>query len=208
MLSGMAKHRPSSDVIHRGAEHAKSGAKTAGRLPARGARAVWGAYGWFLVSTATAIAFLGVVWWVPGNPWTDGLQIGLAVAYGLSFLALLLTRLKRVYKGQSVWLEGALAGVATLGTLAVFALCYKKAGILDSTVQGGATSYAFVDCLYLSVCTFTTVGFGDFSPLGIGRATGSVQALLGYVTLGLIASTAASIMQEQAEEELDGDDED
>jgi hypothetical protein len=150
--------------------------------------------------------FLAIVFWVPSGLWTDVLQTTVASLYALSYLALLVTRLKRVYARKARWLESALGVFATLATLLVFGLAHMNAGIVDSTA-GGMISYRLTHGLYLSVATFTTVGFGDLTPTGVGRATASVQALLGYLTLGLVATTIGSIMQERAEKQ-EGEEED
>jgi len=43
--------------------------------------------------------------------------------------------------------------------------------------------------------TFTTLGYGDFQPQGIGRVLACVQSLTGYLLLGVLASTSASIVK-------------
>lgn len=70
----------------------------------------------------------------------------------------------------------------TLGVAAVIivgtAVIYTFAGprIL---VDGAARSVSFVEALYLSVITFTTVGFGDYLPLGWTRIVAAHEALAG-----------------------------
>jgi hypothetical protein len=54
-------------------------------------------------------------------------------------------------------------------------------------------------CLYYSVVTFTTLGYGDFYPVGAGRFMAALQALLGYLVLGMLASSSASLLQAQAQ---------
>lgn len=64
----------------------------------------------------------------------------------------------------------------------VFAVIYWRYGLM---YQGELTQISFLDSLYFSVTTFTTLGYGDFSPIPRIRHITSVQALLGYVSLGV-----------------------
>jgi hypothetical protein len=43
----------------------------------------------------------------------------------------------------------------------------------------------FFSCLYYSVVTFTTLGYGDFTPVGISRAIAALQAFTGSFTIAL-----------------------
>lgn len=44
------------------------------------------------------------------------------------------------------------------------------------------------DCLYFSIVTWTTVGYGDFVPSPIGRMFAASEALYGYIFMGLYIS--------------------
>lgn len=43
----------------------------------------------------------------------------------------------------------------------------------------------FFECLYYSVVTFTTLGYGDFVPIGISRAFAAIEAFVGSFTIAL-----------------------
>ena len=43
----------------------------------------------------------------------------------------------------------------------------------------------FFECLYYSVVTFTTLGYGDFTPVGISRAFAALEAFIGSFTIAL-----------------------
>jgi hypothetical protein len=43
----------------------------------------------------------------------------------------------------------------------------------------------FLSCLYYSVVTFTTLGYGDFTPVGLSRAIAAIEAFTGSFTLAL-----------------------
>lgn len=43
----------------------------------------------------------------------------------------------------------------------------------------------FLSCLYYSVVTFTTLGYGDFTPVGYSRAIAAIEAFTGSFTIAL-----------------------
>ncbi len=62
---------------------------------------------------------------------------------------------------------------------------YKLLGIIDPyghTVHDGAS------CLYFSVITWTTVGYGDFHPTPSARGFVACEAMLGYLLMGLLVA--------------------
>ena len=56
----------------------------------------------------------------------------------------------------------------------------------------GATLGNFLDCLYFSVVTFTTLGYGDFQPaVGASRFFVSLESIIGAFTMALFVYTFA-----------------
>lgn len=74
-----------------------------------------------------------------------------------------------------------------------FALCYIHIGVQNNEeVIRWSNDASFFDnmrnfyeCLYFSVVTFTTLGYGDYTPIGIGRGLAASEAFLGNFTLAL-----------------------
>jgi hypothetical protein len=75
----------------------------------------------------------------------------------------------------------------------LFALCYFLLGINDG---GQVLSWnseqsilenisQFMTCLYFSVVTFTTLGYGDLTPIGLSRVLAAIEAFIGSFTLAL-----------------------
>jgi len=50
---------------------------------------------------------------------------------------------------------------------------------VTNSVQGISNSLSFLDYEYFSIVTATTLGYGDYHPIGVGRAIASVEALFG-----------------------------
>ncbi len=51
---------------------------------------------------------------------------------------------------------------------------------------------SFLDCLYFSVVTFTTLGYGDFQPaVGLSRLIVSFESIIGAITMALFVYTFA-----------------
>ncbi|HEV2132088.1 MAG TPA: ion channel [Longimicrobiaceae bacterium] len=86
-----------------------------------------------------------------------------------------------------------------------FASVYQRLGIIDSTAEGSPITHSFATAIYYSIVTFTTLGYGDFYPTGLGRAVAAMQALTGYLILGILASTGASILSPREEPAKDED---
>ena len=51
-----------------------------------------------------------------------------------------------------------------------------------------AGSFGFLDAIYLSATTFTTLGFGDLAPVGPIRFLAGTEALTGFVLITWSAS--------------------
>ena len=73
----------------------------------------------------------------------------------------------------------------------VFALGYfgtLKLNGMGTLIGSGASHGMFMDCVYLSFVTFTTVGYGDFVVHGYARYLTGVEALTGLVLVTWSAS--------------------
>jgi hypothetical protein len=83
-----------------------------------------------------------------------------------------------------------------LGTLLIillFAQTYRANGIYDSrTKQCKVTSFS--DTLYFSIVTWTTLGYGDFQPEPGSRIYASIEALIGYIYMGLYVGVLVKVI--------------
>ncbi|KZX58821.1 hypothetical protein A3709_17690 [Halioglobus sp. HI00S01] len=68
-----------------------------------------------------------------------------------------------------------------------FALIYRSFGIIDSAT-GQTISPEWLDAMYFSVVTWTTLGYGDFRPVHDAKIWVMAEALLGYVFMGIFVA--------------------
>jgi hypothetical protein len=71
-------------------------------------------------------------------------------------------------------------------TIVFFAVIYMELG-LRATGQAGEV-VRFWPCLYFSVTTITTAGFGDFVPTPEARIPAAVETVVGYVVFGVLTA--------------------
>jgi len=74
--------------------------------------------------------------------------------------------------------------VATgVSNIVLFAIIYVYFGISQGelVVKGD-----FIVSLYFSIVTWTTLGYGDFSPIPVLRLVAAVEALVGYIYMALL----------------------
>jgi len=65
-------------------------------------------------------------------------------------------------------------------------LNYQGTILAYSSVQSTEQNFGFfLSCIYYSVVTFTTLGYGDFTPVGLSRAIAAFEAFTGSFTLAL-----------------------
>jgi len=78
----------------------------------------------------------------------------------------------------------------------IFSGIFSATGI--QCTNNGAVFYYWPKALYLSVVTFATLGYGDFSPYGTwGKIAACVEALLGLLFVGLfVVSMARKIIRD------------
>lgn len=77
-----------------------------------------------------------------------------------------------------------------------YAKVYLFHGVSNSSYWGITNHLKLdrFDSLYFSITTFTTLGYGDFSPLPENRLMAGGEALLGYIMLGVFVSILFSLI--------------
>jgi hypothetical protein len=82
------------------------------------------------------------------------------------------------------------------GTLAAHALEMTVFGVtlfglvkyMDVGSLSGSAGFSLINCLYFSAETYTSLGFGDLTPVGPIRMLAGVEALTGLLLIGWSAS--------------------
>ncbi|WP_027964193.1 potassium channel family protein [Halalkalibacillus halophilus] len=53
--------------------------------------------------------------------------------------------------------------------------------LVDESLKVGSTSERFFQAIYFSGVTLMTIGYGDITPIGIGRVLAMIEAFIGFL---------------------------
>lgn len=130
------------------------------------------------------------------SAWRDSVIIGFSFLFCGVFLWSVFSTLQRIYGDSgNLYKELILFSFNVFLFLLVFSAMYSQIGIVDTTRDGSPLTHDFWLSCYYSIITFTSTGYGDFRPQSVGRVLSSMHALVGYLVLGLMASTSLSVVQ-------------
>lgn len=153
-----------------------------------------------IIFIIVASLWYGLTRFLANSPWRDFFTVAFTFLFCGVFLWSLASTLKRIYGNRGhLGKELILSIFNVFLFLLTFSALYSEIGIIDTTRDGSPITYDFWLCCYYSIITFTSTGYGDFQPQGIGRILASMHALVGYLVLGLMASTSLSVIQWRAE---------
>lgn len=151
--------------------------------------------GALLLFLLVGAAWAGLVRVVPPGPPRSVVAVGVGFAVLATYVWLLLGQVRVILRGtERLRLHALLAAAEVVTMLVAFGAVYQHLGIMDNSLPGTPVVHEFWTSVYYAVVTFTTLGYGDFYPRGAGRALAGMQALTGYLVLGLLASAAASVI--------------
>lgn len=152
---------------------------------------------WWLLGISGALAALNGVAIVVNQRWLSIFAASLLSVW-LIFVGvwLLLTGIRWAVSHTSerdFWptVAGVLVGFA--GLIAGFGILYYGLGVQESCGLGCTRRVKSVwDCMYFSVATLTTLGYGDITPYGVSRIVAGVEAIVGYGVLGVVVTILSS----------------
>lgn len=116
-------------------------------------------------------------------------SVMLIAVVGIMMSALLLIKNKPVFHGKQLSVRNFLILFLVYLTVAVgFGCLYISLELMGISVLteggsriGGTFSHLLEDAMYFSSVTILSVGYGDITPLGIGRWIAMVEAFFGYL---------------------------
>jgi hypothetical protein len=101
----------------------------------------------------------------------------------------LITGFGKIIERTPFWLIGTLIMLLISGS----ALVYTKSGMIQSNGKPIALDYP--NGLYFSVITFTSLGYGDFVPVGIAKIWAASEVFLGLILVAFFVAKLASERQ-------------
>ena len=154
--------------------------------------------GGFLLFLLTGGLFVGLTSLVP-EAYVGWVACGLGVVFTVAYFYLLVSRMMSLFsEGGNVWLELSLAIGNVLLLMTAYAAVYTQFGIVNLRGSENEVTKDFWQCAYYSVVTFTSLGYGDYVPQGLGKVMACLEALTGYLVLGIVASSSASLLKQKA----------
>lgn len=119
-----------------------------------------------------------------------------ALAVLCFLLCVFSTMLLFLYSNRSGRLYASLTFLSTITIVLMlivgFAGFYRFAGIVDASSRNVTSNP--IDCLYFSIVTFTTLGYGDFYPVPEARLIAAFEAIIGYVSLAALIAALARFL--------------
>lgn len=113
--------------------------------------------------------------------------------------------LRFAYQQRQFWgpVLGFVLLLLTSGSLIQsFGGLYAEHGIISPEGEivrrdDGDQTHGEADCLYFSIVTFTTLGYGDFRPTPQCRMFAATEAVLGYIYFGLTVAILFDLVQRE-----------
>lgn len=143
-----------------------------------------------LPSISLGLATLGRTW--SGFQWIAVGVVCLIVTLRTWFVAIKVTSPTPDYFSSFVLTFASIAEI-----IAVFAVIYHQHASGFSGPEGDA-KFTLARSLYFSTITWTTVGYGDWTPPPSAQGFVCVQALLGYMFMGLMIGLFTTALQTAA----------
>lgn len=147
-----------------------------------------------IAAAAIPIVLLGliVVLHTPPRGWANILGAVIPVGSGfVSFVKVCSSTMRRdKFDAKDVTGFVMAAFVMLAAAIGGFAIIFRQFGLVGVS---GPTDDPW-SCLYFSVITWTTVGYGDFAPSPLSRPFAATEAMIGYIFMALLTAAAVHIV--------------
>jgi hypothetical protein len=157
-----------------------------------GRRAIFGS---LLRSGVTSVVLVLLYYWAPLDRPLSGVTGVLFLAALLMFGGVIAFQLRGILRARHPRLQ-AIRALAV--GLPMFFVVFAATYWVVAAQQPGAFTEPLnrTDGLYFTITVFSTVGFGDISPVSqLARVLVTVQMLVGLITVGLIAKLVVGAVQ-------------
>jgi prepilin signal peptidase PulO-like enzyme (type II secretory pathway) len=160
----------------------------------------------FLLFLVVGSAWNLAVRFLPAGIPRNLILVGLGLVFASMFVWLLVSQLRRMLRTPDrLVFQITIIMLELVLLIFGFGLMYQAIGIMNNTRPDSPTTHDLGVCVYYSIVTLTTLGYGDFYPLGVGRALAGIEALTGYLVLAILASSSVSLLSPHQEPKLPGD---
>lgn len=154
------------------------------------------------VAAFTILALLGLTGWLVHTlffkaPITDGTFIALLTLYVPFMVFFMLYTLSlnlqpvhfRFMRERVYFLAKSI--LLPVNALLSYAILYRALGLID----GGVPTSDPTTCLYFSIVTWTTLGYGDVCPSHSDRLLAASEAIIGYIVMVALIALCAEFLR-------------
>lgn len=120
----------------------------------------------------------------------------LLVAVSAAIVTMFLSILYKKMGKRSVLSISLVATTSLCSILVLFANLYRWLGLKDTVRDASPLPFPFLDAVYFSVVTWTTLGYGDIVALPASRVVAALEALLGYLVMALLIAVLIPMIQQ------------
>ena len=85
--------------------------------------------------------------------------------------------------GNFIYQEFAYISIMGMSNIILFASLYEYFGLMSN---GNIVKEGFITSLYFSIVTWTTLGYGDYSPIPEMKLIASLEAIVGYFYMAIL----------------------
>ncbi len=132
--------------------------------------------------------------WLTGDP-TTFVNLALSLYIIIPFMLVYIIAFDGVIRFTACKEQSQM--LVYISIISLFISIYTFAAIFylnDLVVDANGLGVTFGDAFYYSGVTFTTTGYGDFIPVGLGRYLAVMEALVGIVTMSLFTAVFIRIL--------------